>query len=132
MVPNPTVAEAFAQNMRALGLQVVEPAPDERMGSTDMGDISQLMPAVHAYFAIGPEDLPGHSIGFAEAAAGPAGDVAVINGAKALGMTVADLLAAPGMLERAQAEYRQMLDLGQVAGWDRWHADGALYNGAPV
>jgi len=132
MVPNPAIAEAFAQNMHALGLEVVEPAPDERMGSTDMGDVSQLMPAVHAYFAIGPEDLPGHSIAFAAAAAGPAGDAAVINGAKALGMTVGDLLGEPGLLERAQAEYGSMLEAGTVAGWDRWHAAGQSYQAAPV
>jgi hypothetical protein len=97
-----------------------------------MGDVSQLMPAVHAYFAIGPEDLPGHSVALAAAAAGPAGDAAVINGAKALGMTVADLLAAPGLLERARTEYSHMLEVGQVAGWDRWHAAGQSYEGAPV
>jgi hypothetical protein len=133
MVPNPTVAKAFAQNMRTLGLDVVEPAADERMGSTDMGDISQLMPAVHACFAIGPEDMPGHSIRMAAAAVGPAGDAAVINGAKALAKTAADLLAVPGVCSTELGSiYRHMLDAGEVAGADRWHADAALYTGAPV
>ena len=132
MVPNPTIAEAFARNMRALGLEVVEPVPGERMGSTDMGDVSQLLPAVHAYFAIGPETLPGHSLEFAAGAVGPSGDAAVINGAKALAMTAADLLAEADLLQSAQAEYRQMLESGQVAGWERWRAAGQQYQGAPV
>jgi metal-dependent amidase/aminoacylase/carboxypeptidase family protein len=95
----------------------------ERMGSTDMGDISQLMPAVHAYLAIAPEGTPGHSVEFAAAAASLAGDAAVLHAAQAMAMTVADLLASPGLLERAQAEYRQMLAAGRVAGWERWRLE---------
>ena len=123
MVPNPTIAELFDQNMRSLGLDVVSPEPNERMGSTDMGDISQLMPALHAYFAIAPEETPGHSIAFAEAAASESGDAAVINAAKSLAMTAADLLAEPLLLERAKAEYGQMLADGRVAGWEGWRRD---------
>jgi metal-dependent amidase/aminoacylase/carboxypeptidase family protein len=90
------------------------------MGSTDMGDISQLMPALHAYLAIAPEGTPGHSLEFAAAAASEAGDTAVLHAAQALAMTVADLLATPALLERAQAEFAQMLEAGRVAGWERW------------
>ncbi len=122
MAPNPTIADLFERNMRALGLDVVEPTPQERMGSTDMGDISQLMPAVHAYFAIAPETTPGHSIEMAAAAASEAGDAAVINAAKSLAMTAVDLLAEPSLLERAKTEFRQMLAEGVVAGWDGWRA----------
>ena len=127
MVANPTIADLCTQNMRALGLDVDLPAPDERMGSTDMGDISQVMPAIHAYFCIGPETMAGHSTEFAEAAVSEAGDAAVINAAKSLAMTAADLLAEPTLLDRAKTEFRQMLAEGQVAGWNGWLANGRAY-----
>jgi amidohydrolase len=132
MQPSPTIATIMERNMQALGLTVVDPVPGERMGSTDMGDISQLMPAIHAYFAIAPEDVPGHSIEMAAAAASEQGDRAVLNGAKALAMTVADLIARPGQLETAQAEHRAMVERGQAAGWERWRAAAERYTGKPV
>lgn len=127
MVPSPTLGGLCTRNMQALGLRVVEPTPDERMGSTDMGDISQVMPAVHAYFAIAPESVSGHSTDFAEAAISEAGDQTVLDAAQALAMTVADLLADPALLEQARAEHRQMQAEGKVAGWDAWRAAGRAY-----
>ncbi len=127
MVPNPTVAQLFAANIEALGLEVVAPKPDERMGSTDMGDISQILPAVHAYLAIAPEETPGHSLEFARAAISERGDAAVLNGAKAMAMTLADLLAEPAHVVQAKAEFLEMQQLGRVAGWEAWREAGRAY-----
>ncbi|HEX6512454.1 MAG TPA: M20 family metallopeptidase, partial [Chloroflexota bacterium] len=127
MMPNPTVAGLYAANMEALGLEVTPPRPDERMGSTDMGDVSQILPAIHAYFAIAPEETPGHSIEFAQAACSEAGDAAVLNAAKAMAMTVADLLGDPAHVEQARAEFRDMQAQGKVAGWDAWREAGRAY-----
>jgi amidohydrolase len=120
MIPNRAVAEAFGRNLQALGREVAEPRSNERMGSTDMGDISQLMPAVHAYLSIAPEGTPGHSLEFAAAARSEAGDAAVLDAAQVLAMTAADLLGSPGLLDRAQVEFAQMLEAGRVAGWEKW------------
>jgi amidohydrolase len=125
MVPNPTVAALCQTNMESLGLEVVAPSPNERMGSTDMGDISQILPSIHAYFAIAPDQTPGHSIPFREASCSPAGDLAVVNGAKSLAMTAADLLSDHSLVSQAQAEFRDMVEKGKVAGWDKWYATGA-------
>src|SRR5438552_7297116 len=92
-VPNTTIADVMARNMAAIGRAVIEPAPNERMGSTDMGDISQILPAVHAYFAIVPDSIGNHTVDVATASASPAGDTAVVEGAAALAMTAAELLA---------------------------------------
>ena len=126
-VPNPTIADVMARNMTALGRPVVEPAPNERMGSTDMGDISQILPAIHAYFAIVPESIANHTVEFAVAAASPAGDAAVVDGAATLAMTAADLLAEPALLARAKAEFARQLAAGEVAGRETWLAHGKEY-----
>jgi metal-dependent amidase/aminoacylase/carboxypeptidase family protein len=99
------------------------------MGSTDMGDISQVIPAIHAYFAIGPDDISGHSLEMAEAAMSAAGDKAITDAAKSLAMTTVDLLSEPGLLQQAQREHCAMVTEGRVAGWETWRENGKRFNG---
>lgn len=129
-VPNPTIADVMARNMTAVGRAVLEPAPNERMGSTDMGDISQILPAVHAYVAIVPESIANHTVEFAAAAASPAGDAAVLDGAATLAMTAADLLAEPGLLAQAAADFARQLAAGEVAGRATWLERAKAYTGS--
>jgi amidohydrolase len=131
MIANVVVADVFAQHLRATGRQVDEPRPNQRMGSTDMGDISQIMPAVHAYLSIAPRDVPNHTVGFTAAAASPAGDKAVSDGALAMAQTAADFFADPSLVERAKAEFQERLARGDVAGFDGWVESGKQYAPAP-
>jgi metal-dependent amidase/aminoacylase/carboxypeptidase family protein len=129
-VPNPTIADVMARNMAALGRTAIAPAPNERMGSTDMGDISQILPAVHAYFAIVPESIANHTVEFAVAAASPAGDAAVLDGATTMAMTAAELLAETSLIAQARAEFEGQRAAGHVAGRETWLARGREYTGA--
>jgi metal-dependent amidase/aminoacylase/carboxypeptidase family protein len=130
MVTNRTIAAIFGRHLTALGRTVEEPGPDDRLGSTDMADISQIMPAVHAYLAIAPDGVANHTAGFTTAAGSPAGDQAVLDGAKALALTAADLLAEPGLVEQATAEFEQQRARGVVAGLDAWLEHGKEYDAA--
>ena len=131
MVANGVVADVFARHLRATGRVVDEPRPNQRMGSTDMGDISQIMPAVHAYLSIAPRNVPNHTVEFTAAAASPAGDQAVIDGALAMARTAADLFADPSLVEQAKAEFQEKLGRGEVAGYDAWQEAGKQYAPAP-
>ncbi len=103
--PNRALAAAFKANMEALGEPVEEPRPDEKMGSTDMGNVSWAVPAIHPYIAIVPETVAGHSREFCQAAASPAGDRGLILAAKAMAATAVDLFTDPSLLARAKAEF---------------------------
>ncbi len=105
MTPNGVLGRLFAENWRSIGIQVREPKANERMGSTDFGNISQAMPAIHPYIAIAPEEIAGHTVEFREASASPAGHAGLISAAKAMAMTTIDLLADPGLLRAARAEF---------------------------
>ena len=129
-VPNPTIADAMARNLAAVGRTVIEPAPNERMGSTDMGDISQILPAIHGYIAIVPDSIANHTVEFAAASASPAGDAAVVDGAAALAMTAAELFTEPALVARAKADFARQLAAGELAGKDLWLARGREYTGA--
>ena len=79
--------------------------PKERLGSTDMGDVSHVAPAIHPYLAIGPAELAGHSIEFREAAASEQGLAAMLVAVKALAMTALDVLFRPELREEIQAAF---------------------------
>jgi amidohydrolase len=103
--PNRALAAAFKANMEELGEPVLEPRPDEKMGSTDMGNVSWALPAIHPYMAIVPETVAGHSRDFCLAAASPAGDRCLLLAAKAMAATAVDLFTDPALLARVKAEF---------------------------
>lgn len=106
MVTNMTMAEAFTKNMESLGRRVQEPEQRSGGGSTDMGNVSQVVPSIHAYVAIcKPGEATGHSREFANATVTETGHKALVDGAKALAMTTIDLLVDKDLLEKAKAEF---------------------------
>lgn len=102
IVVNAPLEDVFARNMEALGRPLVRPADEMRgMGSTDMGNVSRVVPAIHPYVAIGDRTggPPSHSREFAAATVLPRGEQALIVATKALAMTCLDLLLSPETLE---------------------------------
>jgi amidohydrolase len=104
IIPNRTLAGLFKSNLESLGRIVVDPDPNERMGSTDMGDISHIIPAIHPYLAIAPVNVAGHTLEFKQYCISEAGKSAILDAAKAMAMTVVDLIADPDLLTQAKAE----------------------------
>ena len=107
MMSNPRLADLVEANMATLGIEVSPPASDERMGSSDMGNVSQVVPSLHPYIAIGPEEMGGHTVEFCQAAASPAGHEGLINAAKAMAMTAVDLLAVPANVSEAREAFEE-------------------------
>lgn len=106
-LPNPTLMSLFKENMESLGVEVEIATGNERLGSSDIGNVSQVIPAIHPYVSIGPKDLVGHSPEFREAAASPAAREALLDAAKSLAMTAVDLLAVPAKLSEAQQAFEE-------------------------
>jgi amidohydrolase len=106
-LPNPKLIDLFKDNMTALGLEVELATGDERMGSSDIGNVTQVIPAIHPYISIGPEDMGGHTVAAREAAASPAGHLGLLNAAKALAMTAVDLLAVPTNMTEAKKAFEK-------------------------
>ena len=102
---NSVLAALFEDNLRRLGIDPVEPVPWENAGSTDMGNVTHVVPGLHPTLAIAPADVPGHSQAFLEASGSLRGYQAMVDAAKALAMTGADLLADPSLVEKAKAEF---------------------------
>jgi metal-dependent amidase/aminoacylase/carboxypeptidase family protein len=86
---NDALADAWERNAVALGRRPA-PVPANRVGSSDMGNVSQLVPAIHPMLAIADGATVPHTRAFARAAVSARADRAVLDGAKALAMTAID------------------------------------------
>ena len=106
IMPNPRLADLVDANMAALGIEVRLPLAQERMGSSDMGNVSQVVPALHPYIAIGPEEMMGHTVEFREASGSPIGHEGMISAAKFMAMTAVDLLAVPANMAEVKAAFQ--------------------------
>jgi amidohydrolase len=104
MKNNTTLAKLFKQNLESLGRQVETCDPHFGLGSTDMGNVSQVVPSIHPTIAIAPREVVIHTPEFAAAAASEAGHEGLMDAAKAMAMTVADI-TQPGMLDKIRQEF---------------------------
>jgi metal-dependent amidase/aminoacylase/carboxypeptidase family protein len=104
---NLTLAQLFAQNMQSLGRRVTLSDSGGAFGSTDMGNVSQIVPSIHPSVAIAGKEISIHSPQFVLAAASEAGIKGMLDAAKALAMTVVDLVASAETLARIKEEFEQ-------------------------
>lgn len=93
---DPWLAARAEEHLRRLGRP---PAPSRESdlltaGSTDLGNVSHVVPALHPKLGIG--DVPQHSAAFARAARSPTGDRAVLDGAALLTHLTLDIWKRPG------------------------------------
>ena len=96
------MAGFYQANAEALGRKFPsrdEPSPATTI-STDMGNVSLVIPSIHP--AIGIDCLPAvnHQPEFAAASATPAADQAIYDGALALAWTAIDMAATPAIANR--------------------------------
>ncbi|MCD5407996.1 M20 family metallopeptidase [Candidatus Bipolaricaulota bacterium] len=105
MRPNRSLAQAFRRNIEALGYPVE--APKGGLGSTDMGDVSWEVPAIHPYIKITEGDMPGHSREFAQAARSERAKAAMIAAAKAVAGTCIDAWTDPQLYRAIREEFQQ-------------------------
>ena len=106
MKNNMTLAGLFRQNLESLGRKVEAFDPRFGLGSTDMGNVSQVVPSIHPTIAIAPGDVLIHTLEFAAAAASEAGHNGLLDAAKAMAMTVADILQ-PGTIDKIRQEFQR-------------------------
>jgi amidohydrolase len=104
LLSNKTYDQVFKEVIEDLGETVVEGDRDG-IGSTDAGNISQVVPTIHPYIKIGADDLVAHTVPFREAAASAKGDEALLTGAKGLALTAFQLVTDPELLKSIKQEF---------------------------
>ena len=105
MIDNRVLLDFYTRNAAAAGRIAVEPrSASAVVGSTDMGNVSYAVPSIHPIIKVAPDHVAIHTPEFARHARSNSGDQAVLDGAKIMAMTVADLWLDPDALNRAADE----------------------------
>jgi amidohydrolase len=104
---NNTLLDLFRANMKTTGA-VESPPMADRMGSSDIGNVSQVIPAIQPMVQIAPHGTPIHSRAFEAAAVSGLAREGMCQAAKTMAMTTYDLLADPGLVKKARAEFEAM------------------------
>ncbi len=103
---NRALGGVFRANLEVLGERVEQSPEDQELGSTDVGNVSQVVPTIQPTIALTERpEVVCHTAAFAEAAGGPAGDRALLLAAKTLALTALDLLDDPACLQQVQEEF---------------------------
>ena len=103
---NEVMAERFGEYLEQQGVELQTPPSVGGVGSSDFGNLSQTVPAIHPYVKIAPQGTSNHTHEFAEAAASPAGLKGMLQATNALANTAADLLTDSSFLQRVKEAFR--------------------------
>lgn len=105
--PSRPICQAFKDNMHELGIEMTWPDPKKQYGSSDIGNVSIKIPAIHDYLSITDDaSIQAHTVEYAEPAASPEAQEVCLKGAKGLAMTGYDILSNPEF----QKEIREFHD----------------------
>jgi amidohydrolase len=103
--PDPWLADVFREEMCRLGREPMarEFEAVHPMGSTDMGNVTQVMPGIHPVVGVDAGGATVHQRAFAAAAVGLSADRAVVEGAIMLARTVVHLAQTSAERDRVMA-----------------------------
>ncbi len=106
MINNMALARRFGAHTGSLGRQARERDDTIGAGSTDMGDVSHVVPAIHPWLAIVDRgEALCHERRFAEAAGSATGIGTALMAAKAMARTAVDYLADGDLRAAVSAEW---------------------------
>lgn len=107
MIDNAPMVASYVANASRLGRTVADPRAIGKavVGSTDMGNVSYLVPSIHPMIQVAEAGVPIHTLEFAAFAGGEAGDRAVLDGAKAMAMTVIDLWCSAALRDQVDQAF---------------------------
>ncbi|MGH4123237.1 MAG: M20 family metallopeptidase [Clostridium sp.] len=108
MLKNSVFDNIFVENLNFLGFDT-DRKKASGIGSSDVGNISHVVPTIQPTIKIGPDTLVGHTSEFCDAAISKQGDEALIIGAKAIALTGLSLLAYEDKLKSITDEFHRAL-----------------------
>ncbi|HJM82292.1 MAG TPA: M20 family metallopeptidase [Nitrospinota bacterium] len=105
--PSYPMGEAFADNLAILGIADGGFSETTEIGSSDIGNLSQVVPTLHPEYAVGDKEDINHSRNFLAAVKTQSGHKAMLEMTKAMAMTVYDLLTNHALLKRTKDNFNQ-------------------------
>ena len=95
LISNPLLTDLYAANSLALGRPLRRGAefPPSEAGSTDMGNVSQVVPSIHPMLSLHCAPVGNHQPAFTSQTITPEGHRAIFDGAVGMAWTVIDMAA---------------------------------------
>lgn len=93
MINNPTLSETFKKNWERFTTDILDEV--EPIGSSDVGNVSHVVPTIQPLISIAPDGILPHTREFTEAGVSKKAYQALVVSAKTLAMTAIDLLTTP-------------------------------------
>ena len=102
---NATLSDLYQANAETLGV-AFSPPTGEVGGSTDMGNVSQIIPSVHVMYSIASEAV-NHSRAFTTAAITEIAHEKTLIASKAMAMTAIDVLTNPELMQKIKNDFEK-------------------------
>jgi amidohydrolase len=99
---NRALEERYQEHLLSLGEVTGSPDLSKGAGSTDFGNVSRVVPGIHAYFRISDSPVGAHTVEFAEAAGSETGHQGMVVAATAMALTALDLVEDPTFLPQVR------------------------------
>ena len=103
---NSTLADLYEANMKSLGVTFGPLTGEEGRGSTDMGNVSKVVPSIHPIYSIGSKAV-NHSHAFTTAAITEFAHEKTLIASKAMAMTAIDVLCNPELMEKVKEDFEK-------------------------
>ena len=109
MVPTPSFDAVYGKELALLGETMLPPAEGCGIGSSDVGNVSQVVPTIQPTICITDGPTPWHSEESKAAARSEQGLASIRLGAKALALTALDLIDDPALLQRIKSDHAKAI-----------------------
>ncbi|XP_078368051.1 xaa-Arg dipeptidase-like [Oculina patagonica] len=103
---NSTLADLYQANVKTLGVTFGPLISKGVNGSTDMGNVSKIIPSIHPMYSIGSKAV-NHSHAFTTAAITEIAHEKTLIASKAMAMTAIDVLCNPELMEKIKKDFEK-------------------------
>jgi metal-dependent amidase/aminoacylase/carboxypeptidase family protein len=104
MITNQNLSRVFNDNLKLAGINEINP-PRSSFGSIDMGNVSNVVPAIHPCISISDTKLVGHTSEFRDSTLTEKAHASIIKGSCGLALTGFDVLTDKELLKRIKEEF---------------------------
>lgn len=106
-IPTPLFDEVYEEVLNSYGQEFTPIDIYKAVASSDVGNISQVVPVIQPHICISDEKIIGHTEGFKQAARSEKGLNSIGFGAKVLAQTALKLIQNPERLEEIKKQHRE-------------------------
>ena len=117
-VPTPSFDAVFEKNLNLFGRTVKSHEIERGMGSSDVGNVCQVVPTIQPSIGISPEPIKGHSLEMVEASKSRMGLDAIALSANVMAYTCVDIIEDPELQKKIKEDHAYHTDKHAMTGQD--------------